>query len=141
MNEFYLWILFGIVFVAALSLDLFVFQRKAHVIPIKEALKLVGFWVALAAIFNIVIYFTLGSAKGVAFTTAYLIEYSLSIDNLFVFLAIFTYFAVPRESQRKVLLWGILGALVFRGIFIGAGITLLDRFHFLIYVGPIRYGR
>jgi tellurite resistance protein TerC len=134
VNEFYLWILFGIVFVAALSLDLFVFQRKAHVIPIKEALKLVGFWVALAAIFNIVIYFTLGSAKGVAFTTAYLIEYSLSIDNLFVFLAIFTYFAVPRESQRKVLLWGILGALVFRGIFIGAGITLLDRFHFLIYV-------
>lgn len=134
VNETYLWIVFGVVFICALSLDLFVFQRKAHVIPLKEALKLVAFWVSLAAVFNIVIYLTLGSAKGVAFTTAYLIEYSLSIDNLFVFLAIFTYFAVPRESQRKVLLWGILGALVFRGVFIGAGITLLDRFHFLIYV-------
>jgi tellurite resistance protein TerC len=134
MNETYLWILFGLFFLIALSLDLFVFQRKTHVIPVKEALKLVAFWVSLAVIFNIIIYFSLGFAKASEFTTAYLIEYSLSIDNLFVFLAIFSYFAVPRESQRKVLLWGILGALVFRGVFIGAGITLLERFHFLVYV-------
>jgi tellurite resistance protein TerC len=115
-------------------LDLFVFQRKAHVIPVKEALKLVGFWVALAAVFNAVIYIFLGHEKGVLFTTAYLVEYSLSIDNLFVFLAIFTYFAVPREAQRKVLLWGILGAIFFRGVFIFLGIQLISRFHFVVYI-------
>jgi tellurite resistance protein TerC len=134
MSETYLWPLFGGIFIAALVLDLFVFQRKAHVIPVKEALKLVGFWVALALVFNVVIYFYLGHEKGILFTTAYLIEYSLSVDNLFVFLALFTYFAVPREAQRKVLLWGILGAIFFRGIFIFAGITLIERFHFFIYL-------
>ena len=76
----------------------------------------------------------MGRDMGFAFTAAYLIEYSLSIDNLFVFLAIFTYFAVPREAQRKVLLWGILGAIFFRGIFIFAGIALIERFHFVIYI-------
>jgi tellurite resistance protein TerC len=134
MSETYFWPIFAGIFVAALVLDLFVFQRKAHVIPVKEALKLVGFWVALAAAFNVVLYVYLGHEKGVLFTTAYLIEYSLSVDNLFVFLALFTYFAVPREAQRKVLLWGILGAIFFRGIFIFAGITLIERFHFLIYL-------
>ncbi len=134
MNEALLWPVFAAVFVVALVLDLFVFQRKAHVIPVKEALKLVGFWVVLAAAFNAVIYLYLGHEKGVLFTTAYLVEYSLSIDNLFVFLAVFTYFAVPREAQRKVLLWGILGAIFFRGLFIFAGIGLINRFHFLIYV-------
>jgi len=134
MNETILWPVFIGVFAVALILDLFVFQRKAHVIPVKEALKLVGFWVALAAAFNIVIYIFLGHEKGVLFTTAYLVEYSLSIDNLFVFLALFTYFAVPREAQRKVLLWGILGAIVFRAIFIFAGIQLIQRFHFLVYL-------
>lgn len=134
MSEAYLWPVFAGVFVVALFFDLFVFQRKAHVIPVKEALKLVGFWVALALAFNVVVYFYLGHEKGILFTTAYLIEYSLSVDNLFVFLAIFTYFAVPREAQRKVLLWGILGAIFFRGIFIFAGITLIERFHFLIYL-------
>ena len=134
MSETYLWPIFIGVFLVALVFDLFVFQRKAHVIPVKEALKLVGFWVALALAFNVVIYFYLGHEKGILFTTAYLIEYSLSVDNLFVFLAIFTYFAVPREAQRKVLLWGILGAIFFRGIFIFAGIQLIERFHFLVYL-------
>ncbi len=134
MSEAILWPVFGGVFVVALVLDLFVFQRKAHVIPLKEALKLVGFWVALALAFNGLIYFYLGHEKGVLFTTAYLIEYSLSVDNLFVFLAIFTYFAVPREAQHKVLLWGILGAAFFRAAFIFAGITLIERFHFVIYI-------
>src|SRR4030042_3026190 len=114
MSEAYLWPIFGGIFVVALVFDLFVFQRKAHVIPVKEALKLVGFWVALALAFNVFIYFELGHEKGVLFTTAYLIEYSLSVDNLFVFLAIFTYFAVPCEAQRKVLLWGILVPIFFR---------------------------
>ena len=134
MNGNYLWPVFaGIVFIA-LFVDLFVFQRKAHVIPVREALKLVGFWIGLAIIFDVVLYFDLGRDKAVLFTTAYLIEYSLSVDNLFVFLAIFTYFAVPREAQRKVLLWGIIGAIIFRGIFIFAGIRLISQFHFLIYV-------
>jgi len=134
MLQTYLWISFVLVFIAAMILDLFVFQRKAHVIPVKEALKLVAFWVSLALIFNAVVYFTEGPAKGAEFLTAYLIEYSLSVDNLFVFLAIFTYFSVPRAAERKVLLWGILGAIFFRGIFIFAGIALINKFHFLIYV-------
>ena len=134
MSETYLWPIFAVIFVAALVLDLFVFQRKAHVIPVKEALKLVAFWFGLALAFNVFIYFELGHEKGVLFTTSYLIEYSLSVDNLFVFLAIFTYFAVPREAQRKVLLWGILGAIFFRGVFIFAGITLINKFHFIIYL-------
>ncbi|MFC1912202.1 TerC family protein [Chloroflexota bacterium] len=130
----WLWILFGVIFVVALSLDLFVFQRKSHVIPVKEALKLVAFWVSLAFGFAVVVYFVKGPTKAAEFITAYLIEYSLSVDNLFVFLALFTYFAVPREAQRRVLLWGILGAVFFRGIFIFAGIVLISKFHFLIYV-------
>jgi tellurite resistance protein TerC len=134
MGEGLLWIIFGAVFVLALVLDLFVFQRKAHIIPVKEALKLVGFWVALALAFNVLIYFTRGPEKALEFFTAYLIEYSLSVDNMFVFLALFTYFAVPREAQRKVLLWGILGAIFFRGAFIFAGIALIERFHFLLYL-------
>jgi tellurite resistance protein TerC len=134
MSETYFWPIFIVIFVVAMVFDLFVFQRKAHVIPVKEALKLVGFWVALAAAFNVVLYVYLGHEKGVLFTTAYLIEYSLSVDNLFVFLALFTYFAVPREAQRKVLLWGILGAIFFRGIFIFAGIALINKFHFVIYL-------
>jgi len=134
MEQTSLWILFILIAAAAITLDLFVFQRKAHVIPVKEALKLVAFWVSLALIFNAVVYFTEGPAKGTEFLTAYLIEYSLSVDNLFVFLAIFTYFSVPREAERKVLLWGILGAIFFRGIFIFAGIALISKFHFLLYI-------
>lgn len=134
MDQASLWAVFIAIFVAALFLDLFVFHRKAHVIPVKEALKLVGFWVSLALLFNALVYFTRGPEKAIEFLTAYLIEYSLSIDNLFVFLALFTYFAVPREAQRRVLLWGILGAIFFRGIFIFAGIALIERFHFLIYI-------
>ena len=134
MNETYLWPVFAGIVLVALFVDLFVFQRKAHIIPFKEALKLVGFWIGLAVIFAVFLYFNQGRDKAVLFTTAYLIEYSLSVDNLFVFLAIFTYFAVPREAQRKVLLWGILGAIFFRGVFIFAGISLISKFHFLIYI-------
>jgi tellurite resistance protein TerC len=133
MSETILWVIFLSFFVVGVTLDLFVFQRKAHVIPLKEAIKLAGFWAALAVGFAVLLFFTVGQEKAVLFATGYLIEYSLSIDNLFVFLAMFTYFAVPREAQRKVLTWGILGAIVFRAIFIFAGIGLINRFHFLIY--------
>ncbi|MFH0942100.1 MAG: TerC family protein [Chloroflexota bacterium] len=134
MEQSYLWIIFILIFVVALALDLFVFQRKAHIIPVKEALKLVGFWVALALVFNGIVYISRGPQKGLEFFTAYLIEYSLSVDNMFVFLALFTYFAVPREAQRKVLLWGIIGAILFRGLFIFAGVALVERFHFFLYL-------
>ncbi len=134
MTETWLWPIFGAFFAAALILDLFVFQRKAHDIPVKEALKLVGFWMAIAAVFAALLFIVDGPERGLLFVTAYLTEYSLSIDNLFVFMVLFTYFAVPREAQRKVLLWGILGAIFFRGIFIFGGIGLLSRFHFLVYV-------
>ncbi len=134
INEAWFWPIFAAVVLIALFLDLFVFQRKAHVIPIKEALKLVGFWAGLAIAFNVLLFFIEGHEKGLLFTTCYLIEYSLSVDNLFVFLAIFSYFAVPREAQRKVLLWGILGAIVFRAIFIFAGIAIITRFQFLLYI-------
>lgn len=134
MEQTYLWIVFAVIFVVALSLDLFVFQRKAHVIPVKEALKLVAFWVALGLIFSAVVFQSMGREKWFEFIQTYLIEYSLSVDNLFVFLALFTYFAVPREAQRKVLLWGIIGAIVFRLIFIFVGIELIKKFDFLLYV-------
>jgi TerC family integral membrane protein len=134
MTDTTLWIIFAVVFVVAITFDLFIFQRKAHVIKVREALKLVAFWVALALAFNVLVYFVRGPEKGLEFLTAYLIEYSLSIDNLFVFLAVFTYFAVPRMAQRKVLLWGILGAIFFRALFIFAGVALIERFHFIIYI-------
>ena len=134
MTETWLWPIFGFFFVTAFVLDLFVFQRKAHDIPVKEALKLVGFWVIIATVFATLLFFIEGPERGLLFVTAYLTEYSLSIDNLFVFMVLFTYFAVPREAQRKVLLWGILGAVLFRGIFIFGGIGLLSRFHFLVYI-------
>ncbi len=134
MTETWLWPIFGVIFVAGLFLDLFLFQRKTHEIPVREALKLVGFWVGIAAIFGVLVFVVEGTEHGLLFVTAYLTEYSLSIDNLFVFMVLFTYFAVPREAQRKVLLWGILGAILFRGIFIFAGIGLISRFHFLVYV-------
>jgi tellurite resistance protein TerC len=94
----------------------------------------VFFWVSLALLFAVVVYFVRGRELWYEYLTAYVVEYSLCIYNLFVFLALFTYFAVPREAQRSVLLWGIIGAIIFRGIFIFAGITLVSKFHFLIYL-------
>ncbi len=134
MVQDFLWVVFIVIFVAALILDLFVFQRKNHVIPVKEALKLVLFWFTIAMGFLTLVWIVEGPAKGIEFLTAYLVEYSLSVDNLFVFLALFTYFVVPREAQRKVLLWGILGAIFFRGIFIFIGIAAIERWSFLMYV-------
>jgi tellurite resistance protein TerC len=117
-----------------LALDLGVFHRKAHVIKIKEALLWSGFWIALALLFNLGIYFWRGPETALEFLTGYLIEKSLSVDNLFVFLLIFTYFDVPPLYQHKVLFWGILGALIMRAIFIAAGITLIQTFHWIVYL-------
>lgn len=129
-----IWIAFNIFVVCMLALDLLVFHRHAHVVKVKEALLFSAFWIALALAFNVVIWWWQGPEVALQFFTGYLIEKSLSIDNLFVFLLIFSYFAVPSIYQHRVLFWGVLGALVMRFVFIVAGAALLARFHWLIYV-------
>lgn len=117
-----------------LALDLGIFHRKAHVVRLKEALGWSVVWICLALLFDLVIYFWLGPEKSLQFLAGYIIEKSLSVDNLFVFLLIFSYFSVPSIYQHKILFWGILGALIMRAIFIAAGITLIEKFHWMIYL-------
>lgn len=117
-----------------LALDLGVFNRRAHTVTFREALAWSAMWVGLATAFAIIVYFWHGRTESLEFATGYLIELSLSIDNLFVFLVIFRYFRVPSKLQHRVLFWGILGALVTRGFFILAGVSLIQRFHWLVYV-------
>ena len=117
-----------------LALDLGVFHRKVHVIEIREALVWSAIWVVLSLLFNLGIYFWRGPETALEFLTGYLIEKSLSVDNIFVFLLIFSYFDVPSLYQHKVLFWGILGALIMRAIFILAGVALIQKFHWVIYV-------
>ncbi len=128
------WILFNVFVVAMLVLDLGVFHRKSHTVKYREALIWSVVWIALALIFAVVIYFWHGRTPSLEFVTGYVIELSLSVDNLFVFLLIFRYFQVPPGHQHKVLFWGILGALVMRAIFIAAGVGLIQRFHWVVYV-------
>jgi tellurite resistance protein TerC len=134
--EVTVWVWAGfIAFVLAmLALDLGVFNRKSHAISMKEAGIWTAVWIGLALAFNALIYVWQGQTAALEFLTGYLIEKALSVDNLFVFALIFTMFAVPGKYQHRVLFWGVLGALVMRALFIGAGAALLDRFHWLIYV-------
>jgi tellurite resistance protein TerC len=133
-ERMFLWIGFNIFVLGMLALDLGIFHRKAHSVSIKEAGLWSAVWIVLALIFNALIFLFWGRAPALEFLTGYLIEKSLSVDNLFVFLMIFHYFATPGEYQHRVLFWGILGALVMRAIFIAAGATLLENFHWMIYV-------
>lgn len=128
------WVVFNAFLVSMIVLDALVFHRRAHKITLRESLAWTGVWVSLALLFCLGVYHYRGPELALQFLTAYLIEESLSIDNLFVFLLIFSYFRVPAEFQHKVLNLGILGALVFRLAFILAGIALIERFHWLIYV-------
>jgi tellurite resistance protein TerC len=128
------WVGFGVFVAVMLTLDLKVFNRRAHEIKIKEALLWTGFWVALALLFGLGIYLWRGHGLALEYLTCYIIEESLSVDNLFVFLLIFAYFAVPPMYQHKVLYWGIIGAIVMRLIFIVAGIELLNRFDWVFYI-------
>ena len=130
------WIGFTAFVILMLALDLGVFQRKSHVITIKEALTWFGVWFGLAMIFNIgvVVLHERGGVAGMEFFTGFLVEKSLSIDNIFVFILIFNYFGVPPVFQHKVLFWGIFGAILLRVVFIVGGLTLMDRFHWMIYV-------
>lgn len=128
------WIGFLVFVVAMLALDLFVFHRKAHEVKMREAISWSVVWIGIALAFNCGIYYLEGPQKALEFLTAYLIEKSLSVDNLFVFLLIFNYFSVPKSYQHGVLFWGIVGALVMRAIFIAMGVTLIHQFHWIIYV-------
>jgi len=129
-----LWGGFAVLITAMLILDLGVFNRKSHEVSFREALTWTLVWVGLALSFNMGILHFLGTTKALEFLTGYLIEESLSVDNLFVFIMIFSYFQVPRAYQPKILKWGIIGALVMRAIFIFIGIELFDRFHWMIYL-------
>jgi tellurite resistance protein TerC len=117
-----------------LALDLGVFHRKIHEVKLKEALTWTFIWVFLALVFNAIIYFWKGQQQALEFFTGYLVEKALSIDNIFVFIMIFTYFRIPAVYHHKVLFWGIIGALIMRIIFIFAGVALMEKFHFTIYI-------
>ncbi|MBL7857722.1 MAG: TerC family protein [Cyclobacteriaceae bacterium] len=129
-----LWISFNLFILLMLVLDLGVFHRKSKEISVKHALTLTGIWVMLAFVFNVFVYFYFGEEKAYEFFTGYLIEKSLSVDNIFVIILIFSYFNVPQAYQHKVLFWGILGALVMRVCFILVGVELIHRFHWLVYL-------
>lgn len=134
MGQYLHWLIFAVIVTAALTLDLGFFHRGGRVAKMKEAILWSIFWIALALAFNVAVYFWRGQGTALEFLTAYLIEESLSVDNLFVFIMIFTYFGVDPRHQHKVLFWGILGVIVMRGIFIFAGVALIQRFHWLIYI-------
>jgi len=129
-----LWAGFFLFVILMLMLDLFVFNKKTHEIKMKEALLLSLFWICLALAFNAGVWKFLGHQKALEFLTAYLIEESLSVDNLFVFIMIFAYFQVNPKYQHKILFWGIIGAMVLRLIFIVTGVALLNKFHWIIYI-------
>jgi tellurite resistance protein TerC len=130
----FFWIVFNVIIFTMLALDLGVFNKRAHKISVKEALIWSAVWITLGLIFNIFVYLEFGKTKALQFLTGYVIEYSLSVDNIFVFILIFTYFSVKAQYQHKILFWGILGALVMRGIFIFAGITLINKFHWIVII-------
>lgn len=130
----HVWVIFGAAIIVALVLDLGVLHRRAHAIRLKEALIESAAWISVALFFNLWLYFARGPLVGIEFFTAYLVEKSLSVDNIFVFLLIFQAFRIPPKSQHKVLYFGIAGALVLRAVFVLAGITLLQAFHPVMYI-------
>lgn len=134
MNNTLLWIVFNGFVLLMLALDLGVFHKKAGVVSFKEALTWSAVWILLALGFNVWIYFQMGQRPALEFLTGYLIEKSLSIDNIFVFVLLFSFFKIPPQYQHRVLFWGVLGALVMRAVFIALGSVLISQFHFIIYV-------
>ncbi|HEV8052435.1 MAG TPA: tellurium resistance protein TerC, partial [Parachlamydiaceae bacterium] len=128
------WVAFNIFVITMIILDLFVLHRNQKIIGVKQALLTSSMWISMAFIFNLGIYYFYGEGKALDFLAGYLIEESLSIDNLFVFILIFDYFQTPREYHHKVLFWGILGAIVMRALFIFFGIALVTNFHWVLYL-------
>lgn len=134
MDNLLLWIGFHLLIFALLALDLGVFHRKNHVIKMREALLWSGIWILCALLFNVFIYFHFGSEQALQFLTGFLIEKSLSVDNLFVLIAVFAYFQVPKIYQHRVLYWGLLGAMVMRITFVLLGVALIEKFHWVLYI-------
>ncbi|MFD8050413.1 TerC family protein [Streptomyces chartreusis] len=130
---FWLWMVFAVTVLVSLAVDLLA-HRQAHVIGFREAAAWSGVWVGLAVVFGAVVFLVVGTSAGVEYTTAWMLEKSLSVDNLFVFALIFGYFKVPRAYQHRVLFLGVLGALVFRGIFLAAGVAVVSRFTAVLFV-------
>jgi tellurite resistance protein TerC len=133
-ENIWFWVVFNIFVLGLLALDLGVFHRKDHAVGMKEAAIWTVVWISLALLFNLGIYIYAGSEPALQFLTGYLIEKSLSVDNIFVFVMLFSYFNVPVIYQHRVLFWGILGALIMRGILIGVGAFLIAQFHWVIYI-------
>jgi tellurite resistance protein TerC len=133
LNQLFFWIVFNLFVLAVLALDLWVLHRPSPIMKFREALGWSVTWIALAAGFAVLVYYWHGRVASLEFITSYVIELSLSVDNLFVFLLIFRYFRVPPGYQHEVLFWGILGALVMRGLFILAGVSLIRQFHWVSY--------
>src|SRR5659263_185254 len=135
-TSIYFWIGFHIFVFIMLALDLGVFHKHTHKVPVKEAIIWSCVWITLALLFDLFIYLDndFGKIRALQFLTGYVIEYSLSVDNIFIFILIFTYFAVKGQYQHKILFWGILGALIMRGIFIFAGVALINRFHWIVII-------
>ena len=134
MNTIWGWVGFNVAVLAILALDLGVLHRRSEKVSLKEAAAWSGVWVALSLGFAFAIYRTMGKQSGLEFLTGYLIEYALSVDNIFVFVLIFSYFNVPEKYQHRVLFWGIIGALVLRGVMIVAGSVLVTQFGWILYV-------
>src|SRR5690625_4231505 len=128
------WIGFLLIIGTLLALDLGVFNRKVHVVTVGEAARWVATWVTLGLLFNAGIWYFFGGEVALNFLTGYLIEYSLSIDNIFVFVLVFSAFGVPPQYQHRVLFWGVLGAIVMRAVMIFAGVALIERFDWIMYL-------
>ena len=133
-TSIFFWVGFNLFILLMLALDLFVFNRKAHTISVREATIWSAVWISLALLFDLLIFFRFGKVKALEFLTGYVIEKSLSIDNIFVFILIFSFFAVRDKYQHKVLFYGVLGAIVMRAVFIFTGIALIQRFHWIVLI-------
>ena len=133
-EPWFYFVIFNVFVVVMLYLDAAVFHKNAHEVKFKEAMIASVFWIALALVFNVGVYYFLGKQKALEFLTGYVIEKSLSVDNLFVFLFLFSYFHVEHKYEHKILFWGILGAIVFRGVFIFVGTYLIEQFHEILYI-------
>src|SRR4029077_9776734 len=133
-TNLWFWIAFNFGVLCMLAIDLFGFQRRAHAPSTKEAAIWTAVWVTLSLGFNALIWYWEGHAKALEFLTGYLVEYSLSVDNILVFVLVFSYFAVPAAYQHRVLFWGILSALLLRGVMIGVGVAFVETFHWALYL-------
>jgi tellurite resistance protein TerC len=134
VENWVVWVVFSIIITIMLVLDLGVFHKNTHEIKMKEALTWSAVWIALAMVFNIGIYFYLGSKPALEFFAGYILEKSLSVDNIFVFILIFSSMKVPKIYQHRILFWGVIGAIIMRAVFIGVGVTLMEKFHWITYV-------